>query len=102
MLKLCKYAVMSLEQKIDTEKGEHQDDETDNGYDGRFSAAPAEAGTAMQKGRVQQPGNSGPDFFGVPAPESAPNCFGVDKPGEQADGQHGEPDNDTCISSGID
>ena len=100
-LKPGKGFVVSFHQKIDAQKSKNQHHKTDNGHDGRASPPPPHGQPSMKQNGIKQPGNSCPYLFGIPAPETAPNRFGIDKAGDQAQGEHGKADEDTDVSDVI-
>ena len=52
----------------------------------------------MEQGGIEKPGDSRPDLFRIPAPKAPPDRLGIGEPADQADGQQGEPADDTGVS----
>ena len=75
--------MMPFHQEIDTQKREYQHREADDGHNGGSPPAPPGRQSFMEQDRIKQPGDSGPNFFGIPAPEPAPERFRINEAGYQ-------------------
>ena len=93
--------MMPLQEEVDTQKGKYDDTKSDDRHYGRFSTSPAHCKSLMQKDGIKDPGDGGPYFFGIPAPESAPVGFGIYQAGNQSQGEHGKPNHNAGVTGRV-
>ena len=77
---------MQTRQIIDPEICKEHRNKSKNGEIGNSFAAPASHHPGMQHGRINEPRNQRPGFFGIPAPITAPGWISPDRTGYDADG----------------